>query len=79
MARTLLFLIALLAAWPAAAQRVALTFDDGLDPAREPRAAAWYGAIPFLKDGDTAEKRDGVREWMRAHGYRPGIACAAMG
>ena len=154
MARTLLFLVlSLLAAWPAAAQRVALTFDDGLDPAREPRAAAWYGAIlssleqarvhamffpalgrvggaeglalvggwsdaghaignhttqhrslassrvtlaewladveqadaafrrfptfrpmlrfPFLKEGDTAEKRDGVRAWMKAHGYRP--------
>src|SRR6185369_7925688 len=24
-----------------------------------------------LKEGDTAAKRDGMREWMRAHGYRP--------
>jgi len=153
MARALLLLLAtLLAAVPAAAQRVALTFDDGLDPVREPRAAAWYGEIlsaldaasvhamffpalssiggdeglalvaawskaghgignhtarhrnlasprttlaqwldeveqadavlkrfatfrpmlrfPYLKEGDTAEKRDGVRAWMREHGYR---------
>ena len=154
MARALFLLaITLLAALPAAAQRVALTFDDGLDPAKEPRAAAWYGALfsaldqarvhamffpalsslggedglalagawskaghgignhtarhrnlasprttlaqwlaeveeadaalkrfdtfrpmlrfPYVKEGDTAEKRDGVRAWMRAHGYRP--------
>jgi peptidoglycan/xylan/chitin deacetylase (PgdA/CDA1 family) len=27
--------------------------------------------FPFLKEGDTAEKRDGFRAWMSAHGYRP--------
>ena len=27
--------------------------------------------FPFLKEGDTAEKRDGIRQWMRTHGYRP--------
>jgi len=27
--------------------------------------------FPFLKEGDTAEKRNGMREWMRANGYRP--------
>ncbi|MFN8010499.1 MAG: polysaccharide deacetylase family protein [Holophagaceae bacterium] len=28
--------------------------------------------FPFLKEGDTAEKRDGMRAWMKAHGYRNG-------
>jgi peptidoglycan/xylan/chitin deacetylase (PgdA/CDA1 family) len=27
--------------------------------------------FPYLKEGDTVAKRDGVREWMREHGYRP--------
>lgn len=27
--------------------------------------------FPYLKEGDTAEKRDGFRRWMTAHGYRP--------
>lgn len=26
--------------------------------------------FPFLKEGDTAEKRDGLRAWMTQHGYR---------
>jgi peptidoglycan/xylan/chitin deacetylase (PgdA/CDA1 family) len=26
--------------------------------------------FPYLKEGDTREKRDGMREWMRDHGYR---------
>lgn len=26
--------------------------------------------FPYLKEGDTAAKRDGVREWMRGRGYR---------
>jgi peptidoglycan/xylan/chitin deacetylase (PgdA/CDA1 family) len=26
--------------------------------------------FPFLKEGDTVEKRDGMREWLRAHSYR---------
>lgn len=153
MARILVLLAALVLALPAAAQRLALTFDDGLNPEREPRAAAWYGGLlgaleaagvkamffpslgnvgseaglalvgrwseaghaignhtnhhrnlasprvslerfiadveeadaafrrfptfrpmlrfPFLKEGDTAAKRDGMRAWMKAHGYRP--------
>src|SRR4051812_7237427 len=152
MARAILFLL-LVFSLPAAAQRIALTFDDGLDPDREPRTAEWYGQMlaaldaagvqamifpslnniggengvkqlarwsaaghavgnhtahhrnlnssritlesftadvaeaevvlarlatwrpmlrfPFLKEGDTAAKRDGVRAWMLAHGYRP--------
>jgi peptidoglycan/xylan/chitin deacetylase (PgdA/CDA1 family) len=152
MARSFLWLVFLLSL-PAAAQRVALTFDDGLDPDREPRTARWYGQMlaaleaahiqamifpslnniggengvrqvarwseaghavgnhtahhrnlnssritleyftadieeaqavlaklpafrpmlrfPFLKEGDTAAKRDGIRAWMQAHGYRP--------
>ncbi|MFN7777858.1 MAG: polysaccharide deacetylase family protein [Betaproteobacteria bacterium] len=28
--------------------------------------------FPYLKEGDTAAKRDAVRAWMRAQGYRPG-------
>ena len=27
--------------------------------------------FPFLKEGDTPEKRDGFRAWMAAQGYRP--------
>lgn len=27
--------------------------------------------FPFLKEGDTAAKRDGFRAWMHEHGYRP--------
>lgn len=26
--------------------------------------------FPYLKEGDTAEKRDGVRAWLRANGYK---------
>ena len=26
--------------------------------------------FPYLKEGDTVEKRDGIREWMAANGYR---------
>jgi peptidoglycan-N-acetylglucosamine deacetylase len=144
-------LLCLSPAW-AVAQIIGLTFDDGLDPAREPRAAAWNTRIlntlreqqlhtivfpslsriggdaglaliaewsasehgvgnhtaehrnfnsprvslesfiadvqradqalnqlptwlpllrfPYLKEGDTPEKRDGMREWMRDNGYR---------
>jgi len=141
-----------LAPLAAAAQVIGLTFDDGLDPARNTRAAAWNARIlqaldqeqlhaivfpslshiggeaglalieqwsaaghgvgnhtarhrslsssrvtlpsfiadvekadealhdlptwlpmlrfPYLKEGDTATKRDGMRQWMREHGYR---------
>lgn len=27
--------------------------------------------FPYLKEGDTAAKRDGVRQWMEANGYTP--------
>lgn len=27
--------------------------------------------FPYLKEGESAEKRDAFRAWMRAHGYRP--------
>lgn len=27
--------------------------------------------FPYLKEGDTAAKRDGMRQWMQAHGYLP--------
>ena len=26
--------------------------------------------FPYLKEGDTLDKRDGMRDWMREHGYR---------
>jgi peptidoglycan/xylan/chitin deacetylase (PgdA/CDA1 family) len=150
-------LCAALLAWllplAAAAQVIGLTFDDGLDPASHPRAAAWNARLlkaldkqvlhaivfpslrhiggerglplieqwsaaghgvgnhtaehmnlglpqvtlprfiddveradaalralptfmpllrfPYLKEGDTLDKRDGMRQWMREHGYRP--------
>jgi peptidoglycan/xylan/chitin deacetylase (PgdA/CDA1 family) len=136
----------------AAAQMIGLTFDDGLDPASHPQAAAWNARLlkaldrqvlhavlfpslrhiggergmslveqwaaaghgvgnhtaahlnlysrqvslplffasveradaalrelptfmpllrfPYLKEGDTQDKRDGMRDWMRAHGYK---------
>jgi peptidoglycan-N-acetylglucosamine deacetylase len=150
--RLLLVVLCWSPAW-AAAQIIGLTFDDGLDPVREPRAAAWNTRIlntlreqqlhtivfpalnrigagdaglaligewsaaghgvgnhtaehrnfssprttledfiadvqradqvlntlptwmpllrfPYLKEGDTRDKRDGMRAWMRDNGYR---------
>lgn len=137
----------------AAGQSLSLTFDDGLDPARQPNARLWNDGIiaglkdsgitamvfpslsriggeagmdlirawaraghpvgnhtsghrslsspkltldefiadvveadaalrkipgfvpmlrfPFLKEGDSIAKRDGIRKWMKANGYRP--------
>jgi peptidoglycan/xylan/chitin deacetylase (PgdA/CDA1 family) len=151
--RALLAGLALLAALPATAQSIALTFDDGLDPQAQPAATAWNGALlkalkdadvrsmilptcaaaqsaaglqlvrawgeaghrianhtwshqnfssaavtadafiadvarcdqvlktlpgwsprlrfPYLKEGATAEKRDAMRRWMTANGYKP--------
>jgi peptidoglycan/xylan/chitin deacetylase (PgdA/CDA1 family) len=147
-------LFALLCLLPlvAGAQAIGLSFDDGLDPSREPRAAQWNARLlhalgeqqlhaivfpalrriggdagmaliedwsaaghvvgnhtaehrnlsspevtldaftedveraerafqhlpawqpllrfPYLKEGDTAAKRDGMRAWMHEHGYR---------
>lgn len=28
--------------------------------------------FPYLKEGDTADKRDGLRAWLRERGYQPG-------
>lgn len=28
--------------------------------------------FPYLKEGDTEDKRDGMRDWMHANGYLPG-------
>ena len=152
MRRCVIALLAWLVPWAAAAQMIGLTFDDGLDPARNPKAALWNARIlhalerqqvhamifptlkavggeagmtlleqwveaghavgnhtadhrnlssekvtlqqfiedvergdaalhhlgtflpmlrfPFLKEGDTREKRDGMRQWLREHGYR---------
>jgi len=146
-------LLAWLLPLAAAAQVIGLTFDDGLDPARTPKAEAWNTRIlhareqqqlhaivfpslhhiggdaglalieqwaaaghgvgnhtashkslssgkvtlqgfiddvqraddalhhldgwlpmlrfPYLKEGDTVAKRDGMRDWLRQHGYRP--------
>jgi peptidoglycan-N-acetylglucosamine deacetylase len=152
--RRVVALLLLIVVLPAsAAHRVALTFDDGLDPDAEPRAGAWNDALlvalreaevtamvfpslrhtggaagralmarwsaaghgvgnhtsrhrslgakattlesfiadvqeadaafsalarwqpmlrfPYLKEGATVAMRDGMRAWMRAHGYRP--------
>jgi len=150
--RWLIALLAWLAPLAAAAQMIGLTFDDGLDPARNPNALHWNARIlhalerqqvhamifptlkavggeagmtlleqwaeaghaignhtadhrslssnkvtlqqfigdvqraddalhqlstfvpmlrfPFLKEGDTREKRDGMRQWLHEHGYR---------
>jgi len=37
------------------------------------RLPTWQPMLrfPFLKEGDTAAKRDGMRAWMRSHAYRP--------
>jgi peptidoglycan-N-acetylglucosamine deacetylase len=36
------------------------------------RLPTWLPMLrfPYLKEGDTAEKRDGMREWLRTNGYR---------
>jgi peptidoglycan/xylan/chitin deacetylase (PgdA/CDA1 family) len=153
--RPALVLALLLTACSAAfAQRIALTFDDGLDPRKQPQAAEWNAALlnaldaakvqamlfpagrvvdspqglalvrqwaeqghlignhtyahrnfasprvslpdftadvmaaealfrqlpgwtrrlrfPYLKEGDGADKRDGMRDWMALHDYRSG-------
>ncbi len=152
--RRLIICIAICLPSIALAQNIALTFDDGLDPRRQPAAASWNEAIlealardgiksmlyaagervdspggmalvkdwglaghavgnhtyshldlddkktsldgflrdiernetllrnspgwtarfrfPYLKEGDTAAKRDGVRAWLSAHRYESG-------
>lgn len=149
----LLLLTLVLWACTAHAQQLALTFDDGLDPAKQPQSAGWNAAIlrglrearveamvfpalvrmggepglglvrewareghavgnhtashrslssprmdvaefvadveradrvlsglptfrpmlrfPYLKEGETAAKRDGIRAWMKSRGYSP--------
>jgi hypothetical protein len=27
--------------------------------------------FPYLKEGNTVAKRDGIRQWMKANGYTP--------
>ena len=48
--------------------------DVERDEALLHRFAGWTKRLryPYLKEGDTAAKRDGFREWMAAHGYRSG-------
>ena len=38
------------------------------------RIPGWIRRLrfPYLKEGETAAKRDGIRTWMTAHGYRTG-------
>lgn len=55
-----------------------LTLEDFLDDVMEADAALrhlpnWVPMLrfPYLKEGDTLEKRDGMRAWMKTHGYRP--------
>src|SRR5947209_6535120 len=36
-----------------------------------PHFVRWF-RYPFFKEGDTAEKRDGMRSFLRQHGYRNG-------
>jgi peptidoglycan/xylan/chitin deacetylase (PgdA/CDA1 family) len=151
--RALAVLVLCLSSTASLAQSLSLTFDDGLDPDREPRAALWNSQIlaglreakvtamifpslsliggqagmnlirawaeaghsvgnhtsahrslsspqltlnefiadvvkadaalsgiprfipllrfPYLKEGSTSEKRDGIRSWMTMHGYKP--------
>src|SRR4029078_10559115 len=45
MRRCVIALLAWLVPWGAAAQMIGLTFDDGLDPARNPKAALWNARI----------------------------------
>ena len=152
MRRVIVLLLAWLAPLAAGAQIIGITFDDGLDPSRERRAAGWNARIlralekqqvhamvfpslkhiggaaglplierwaaaghavgnhtathrslasndvslqefiddvqradealhglptwvpmlrfPYLKEGDSLDKRDGMRAWMGEHGYR---------
>lgn len=76
------FIVTALLAWPssAAAQRVALSFDDGFNPDTEPKAAAWNAnildalsafdleAIYFVTGNrvDTAEGLALVQDWGEA-------------
>lgn len=52
----------------------AFTADVVLDEALLVRMPGWTRRLrfPYLKEGDTAEKRDGMRAWMAAHDYRSG-------
>lgn len=57
-------------------QRMALdAFTDDVHAADRllralPTATRWL-RFPYLKEGDTAAKRDGMRAWVRAHGFQP--------
>lgn len=51
-----------------------------LEDVKEAEAEAAFGDLPtwtrrlrfpYLKEGDTVAKRDGLRQWMRANGYLP--------
>jgi peptidoglycan/xylan/chitin deacetylase (PgdA/CDA1 family) len=50
------------------------SFIDDVQQADEALShlATWLPMLrfPYLKEGDTPDKRDGMRQWMREHGYR---------
>src|SRR3954469_23527110 len=71
MARAIFLAFLLLLARPAAAQRVALTFDDGLDPDREPRTAEWYGQM--LAALDAAHVKAMIFPTLRSIGGENGV------
>lgn len=55
-----------------------LTLADFIADVEEADAAlrhvpTWLPMLrfPYLKEGDTLEKRDGIRSWMRSNGYKP--------
>lgn len=49
--------------------------SQGLDSQGEQADWHWF-RYPFLEEGDTVAKREAVRDWLQAHGYR--IAEASM-
>ena len=55
-----------------------MTLDDFIVDVQKADAAlhhfpTWVPMLrfPYLKEGDTLEKRDGIRSWMQSKGYRP--------
>ena len=55
-----------------------VTLADFIEDVKEAEAVfsampGWTPMLrfPYLKEGETAEKRDGMRAWMRANGYKP--------
>lgn len=56
----------------------ALSLDDFIEDVKDAEAVfkaypGWRAMLrfPFLKEGETAQKRDGMREWMKKNDYKP--------